>query len=80
MSIEPRKILRAMFDEAVNAASPSLRVPAHLPSPPKGRAIVVGAGKASASMAKAVEENWSGPLTGLVVTRDGHSHASALRS
>ena len=42
-------------------------------SPPKGRTIVVGAGKASALMAKAVEENWSGPLAGLVVTRDGHS-------
>jgi glycerate 2-kinase len=73
MSIEPRKILRAMFDAAVNGASPSLRVPAHLPPPPKGRTIVVGAGKASALMAKAVEENWSDPLTGLVVTRDGHS-------
>jgi len=42
-------------------------------SPPNGRTIVVGAGKASALMAKAVEENWSGPLAGLVVTRDGHS-------
>jgi glycerate 2-kinase len=73
MSIEPREILRAMFDTAVAAASPSQLVPAHLPSPPKGRTIVVGAGKASALMAKAVEENWPGPLTGLVVTRDGHS-------
>jgi hydroxypyruvate reductase len=61
-----------MFDAAVNAASPLLRVPAHLPQPPKGRTIVVGAGKASASMAKAVEDNWPGPVTGLVVTRDGH--------
>src|SRR5215831_14047789 len=42
-------------------------------SPPNGRTIVVGAGKASALMAKAVEENWSGPLAGLVVTRDDHS-------
>jgi hydroxypyruvate reductase len=73
MSTEPRQLLKAMFDAAVNAASPLLRVPAHLPQPPKGRTIVVGAGKASASMAKAVEENWPGPLTGLVVTRDGHS-------
>ena len=73
MSIEPREILRAMFDMAVAAASPSQRIPGYLPSPPKGRTIVVGAGKASALMAKAVEENWPGPLTGLVVTRDGHS-------
>ena len=73
MTAKPRKILRAMFDAAVNAASPSLCIPAHLPSPPKGRTIVVGAGKASALMARAVEENWPGPLTGLVVTRDRHS-------
>jgi glycerate 2-kinase len=73
MSIEPRKVLRAMFDAAVGAALPSLRVPAYLPPPPKGRTIVVGAGKASALMAKALEENWPGPLTGLIVTRDGHS-------
>ena len=73
MSVEPRKVLRAMFDAAVAAASPSQRIPAHLPSPPKGRTVVVGAGKASALMAKALEENWRGLLTGLVVTRDGHS-------
>jgi hydroxypyruvate reductase len=70
---EPRHLLRAMFDAAVNAASPSLRIPPYIPPAPKGRTIVVGAGKASASMARAVDENWSGPLSGLVVTRDGHS-------
>jgi glycerate 2-kinase len=73
MLVEPRMKLREMFDAAVSAASPLLRVPAFLPSPPKGRTIVVGAGKASALMAKAVEDNWAGPLSGLVVTRDGHS-------
>ncbi|MBR0934377.1 glycerate kinase [Bradyrhizobium jicamae] len=73
MTIAPRELLRAMFDAAVDAASPSLRIPAHLPPPPKGRTIVVGAGKASASMAKALEENWAGPLSGLIVTRDHHS-------
>jgi glycerate 2-kinase len=72
MLVEPRIKLREMFDAAVSAASPLLRVPAFLPSPPKGRTIVVGAGKASALMAKAVEDNWAGPLSGLVVTRDGH--------
>ena len=66
-------LLRAMFDAALGAASPALRVPAHLPDPPRGRTVVVGAGKASAAMAKALEENWDGPLQGLVVTRDGHA-------
>ena len=62
-----------MFDAAVAAASPKLRIPHHLPAPPKGRTIVVGAGKASAAMAKAVEDAWPGPLSGLVVTRYGHA-------
>ncbi len=53
--------------------SPKVRIPAHLPPPPKGRTIVVGAGKASAAMAKAVEDAWPGPLSGLVVTRYGHA-------
>src|SRR5207237_3752929 len=46
--------------------------PPHLPAPPRGRTIVVGAGKAAAAMAAAVERNWAGPLEGLVVTRYGH--------
>jgi glycerate 2-kinase len=62
-----------MFDAAVAAASPALCVPKHLPKPPKGRTIVVGAGKAAAAMAAAVEANWCGPLAGLVVTRYSHS-------
>jgi len=70
---EPRSLLRAMFDAAVDAASPAARVPSFLPAPPKGRVVVVGAGKASAAMAKAVEDHWDGPLTGLVVTRYGHA-------
>lgn len=71
--MDHRKLLRQMFDAAVAAASPILCVPRHLPSPPKGRTIVVGAGKAAAAMAAAVEAAWSGPITGLVVTRYGHS-------
>ena len=70
---EPLAFLRAMFEAAVAAASPMLRVPAFLPPKPKGRTIVIGAGKASAEMARAVEAAWDGPLEGLVVTRDGHS-------
>lgn len=69
----PDQLLRAMFDAAVAAAQPDLCVPAHLPAPPKGRTIVVGAGKASAAMAQALERHWQGPLKGLVVTRYGHA-------
>src|SRR3954447_14381289 len=62
-----------MFHAAVEAARPENIVPQHLPSPPKGRTIVLGGGKASAAMAKAVEDHWPGPLEGLVVTRYGHA-------
>jgi hydroxypyruvate reductase len=72
MSIDYRRLLLDMFQAAVNAAAPALCVPAHLPPRPKGRTIVVGAGKAAASMAAAVEAHWNGPLEGLVVTRYGH--------
>ena len=71
--MDHRELLRRMFDAAVAAASPELCVPKHLPAPPKGRTIVVGAGKAAAAMAAAVEASWSGSITGVVVTRYGHS-------
>ena len=70
---DPKRLLRDMFDAAVAAAQPSRCVPPYLPSPPKGRLIVIGAGKASAAMAQAVEEHWTGDLTGLVVTRYGYA-------
>jgi len=69
---EPRALLRQMFDAAIAAAQPALCVPPHLPRPPKGRTIVIGAGKASAAMARALEDHWPGPLQGLVVTRYGY--------
>jgi glycerate 2-kinase len=61
-----------MFDTAVAAAQPALCLPPHLPPRPKGRTIVIGAGKASAAMARALEDHWDGPLEGLVVTRYGY--------
>ena len=73
MAFTPQTLLRAMFDAAVEAALPAHVVPTHLPAPPRGRTVVVGAGKASAAMAKAVEDAWPGPLEGLVVTRYGHA-------
>ncbi|MGQ0579495.1 MAG: glycerate kinase type-2 family protein [Betaproteobacteria bacterium] len=73
MTIDPRTLLRAMFDAAIAAALPEKSLPAHLPKVPKGRTIVVGCGKAAASMAKAVEDHWQGGISGLVVTRYGHN-------
>lgn len=68
----PVELLKAMFQAAVDAAQPALCLPPHLPAPPKGRTIVIGAGKASGAMAKAVEDSWQGPIEGLVVTRYGY--------
>jgi len=62
-----------MFDAAIASAQPAVCVPRHLPQAPRGRLIVVGAGKASAAMAQAVEQNWRGTLSGLVVTRYGYA-------
>jgi glycerate 2-kinase len=72
MPTHQRDLLRAMLDAAVSAALPERIVPPHLPAPPRGRTIVLGAGKASAAMARAVEDHWPGQLEGLVVTRYGH--------
>jgi glycerate 2-kinase len=72
--MSPRELLVASFRAAVAAADPLQIVPAHLPQPPKGRTLVVGAGKAAAAMALAVEQHWpvSAPLDGLVITRYQH--------
>jgi glycerate 2-kinase len=67
-----KHLLRRMFDAAIAAAQPSVVLPAHLPAPPRGRTIVIGAGKATAAMAAALEAHWPGPLEGLVVTRYGY--------
>ena len=73
VSSDPPALLRAMFDAAVAAADPLVQVPAFLPPRPPGRVVVVGAGKASARMAQAVEQAWDAPVDGLVVTRYGHA-------
>lgn len=73
--MQPGAVLRAMFDAAVEAASPARCLPPFLPEPPRGRTVVVGAGKAAAAMARAVEDHWREPLSGLVVTRYGHGLA-----
>ena len=67
------ELLRHLFDVATDAALPHKCIKPFLPDAPKGRTVVVGAGKAAAAMARAVEENWTGELEGIVVTRYGHS-------
>ncbi|WP_416050729.1 glycerate kinase type-2 family protein [Cupriavidus basilensis] len=74
----PRAFLASLFRTAVSAADPQDCLACALPEPPVGRTIVVGAGKAAASMARALEQAWPGPLAGLVVTRYGHA-APTLR-
>lgn len=69
---DPRVFLRTLFETAVAAADPAHCLPPRLPQLPKGRTIVLGAGKAAASMARAVEEEWDGPIEGIVVTRYQH--------
>ncbi|MCB1920237.1 MAG: glycerate kinase [Candidatus Competibacteraceae bacterium] len=71
--VDARALLREMFGAAIAAAQPARCVPPYLPEPPVGRLLVIGAGKASAAMAQAVEDHWSGPLEGLVVTRYGYA-------
>jgi glycerate 2-kinase len=68
----PREFLTGLFEAAVDAARPEKSLAGFLPERPRGRTIVVGGGKAAASMAAAVEQAWDGPLEGLVVTRYGH--------
>jgi glycerate 2-kinase len=68
----PRAFLLRLFQAAIEAAHPRHSVPRNLPPPPRGRTIAVGAGKAAAAMAQAVEAHWPGPISGLVVTRYGH--------
>ena len=73
----PRDLLVGSFRAALAAADPLIIVPSHLPGPPQGRTLVVGAGKAAASMAKAVENNWPADksLEGVVITRYGHGYS-----
>jgi hydroxypyruvate reductase len=71
--MEHRALLQAMFEAAIAAAQPDICIPPHLPAAPRGRLVVIGAGKASAAMARAVERSYPGKLEGLVVTRYGYA-------
>jgi glycerate 2-kinase len=67
-----RALLVSLFEAAVAAAMPEAGIRAHLPEPPRGRTVVIGAGKGAAQLAQALERAWDGPLTGVVVTRYGY--------
>lgn len=71
---DPRGFLRHLFDQAVRRAQPALGLAPRLPPVPEGRTVVIGAGKAAGAMAHALEAAWpaGAPMSGLVVTRDGH--------
>ncbi len=70
---DPKALLVRLFNAAIASAQPARVIARHLPEPPRGRTLVIGAGKASAEMARALEEHWPGELSGLVVTRYGHA-------
>ncbi len=72
---QPRQFLEHLYQAAVRRALPLHNTAAHLPQPPKGRTVVIGAGKAGGAMAQAVEALWpaDAPLSGLVVTRYDHT-------
>ncbi|WP_332717890.1 glycerate kinase type-2 family protein [Pelagibacterium mangrovi] len=72
-NLDAEQVLKRLFDAALEAALPDGKFDALLPERPKGRTIVLGAGKASARMARAFEDAWQVPCEGLVITRYGHS-------
>ncbi|MGZ9810313.1 glycerate kinase type-2 family protein [Pseudoroseicyclus sp. H15] len=69
---DPSALLTEMFDAAIAAADPAVALEGNMPERPKGRTIVIGAGKGAAQLARAFEAAWDGPLEGLVVTRYGY--------
>jgi len=77
--VDPRELLIGSFHAAVAAADPLKILPQHLPAPPRGRTLVIGAGKAGASMAQTVERHWpaTAALEGVVITRHGHGLPTA---
>ncbi|MFN3548874.1 MAG: glycerate kinase [Mesorhizobium sp.] len=72
-TLDPKRFFVELYEAAVAAANPAKVIGRHLPARPKGRTIVIGAGKGAAQMARAFEDVWDGPLEGLVVTRYGYA-------
>lgn len=74
--MDPKPFLVSIFEAAVAAADPERTIRDHLPERPKGRTVVIGAGKGAAQMAAVFEKVWDGPVEGLVVTRYGYGAAT----
>ncbi len=74
-TMTPKSLLRAVYDAAVEAARPESCIPEFLPTAPRGRTVVIGAGKAAAAMALALDRRWKGEMSGVVVTATGHGLA-----
>jgi glycerate 2-kinase len=72
---DDRMILRGFYEAAVDAANPAAAVIRNLPAKPRGRTVVIAAGKAAVPMAQAVEQHWDGPLEGVVIAPHGYTHA-----
>ncbi len=80
MALDSRDFFERLFSAAVKAADPVEAIRPHLPEPPKGRTVVIGAGKGAAQMAQAFESLWDGPISGTVVTRYGYgAKTNAIR-
>jgi glycerate 2-kinase len=71
--IDPRVLFANMFEAAVSAALPQRTIASFLPEKPKGKLVMIGAGKGTAQMAAAFEQQWDGPISGVVVTRYGYA-------
>jgi hydroxypyruvate reductase len=76
MDTRAQNLLTSLFEAAIKAADPLEALASHLPAPPKGRTVVIGAGKGAAQMAAALERLWDAPLTGTIVTRYGFGAAT----
>jgi hydroxypyruvate reductase len=74
--LRDKAFLTGLFEAAVAAADPQAALRAHLPPKPRGRTVVIGAGKGAAQLAAALETLWDGPLSGVIVTRYGYGCAT----
>lgn len=72
-SLTTKSLFETLFFESIRAADPAEAIRNHLPTPPKGRVIVIGAGKSTGKMAEGLERHWNGPLEGVIVVPHGHS-------
>ena len=73
IAVKPEIFLKKLFNIAISAVNPENFMTAHLPKKPRGKTVIIAAGKAAASMTRAIEQVWQGPLSGLGITRYGHN-------